>query len=110
MFERGLVRAENVGRGSVGQKVHMDAVVWNGCGAVGEPSVRRRGHQRLQLRCRSFVGVARRSKAHAVAVIAMASKARAVRLRGNPIPVRWVWLVLVEMFMALIVHPAIASQ
>jgi hypothetical protein len=31
-------------------------------------------------------------------------------LRRNPIPVPWMLLVFVEMFMALIVHPAKASK
>jgi hypothetical protein len=40
----------------------------------------------------------------------MASRARAVLLRRNPIPAPWMLLVFVEMFMALIVHPAMTSQ
>ena len=50
--------------------------------------------------------------------MAVASRAPAMQRRRNPIPVAravlvvvsWVWLVFVEVFMALIVHPATASQ
>jgi hypothetical protein len=54
----------------------------------------------------------------AVALIAVASRAPAMLRRRNPIPVAravlvvvsWVGLVFAEVFMALIVHPAMASR
>ena len=54
----------------------------------------------------------------AVALIAVASRAPAMLRRRNPIPVAravlvvvwWVWLVFAEVFMTLIVHPAMAPQ
>ena len=54
----------------------------------------------------------------AVALIAVASRAPAALRRRNPIPVAravlvvvsWVWFVIAEVFMALIVHPAVALQ
>jgi hypothetical protein len=53
-----------------------------------------------------------------IAVTAVASSAPAMVRRRNPIPlapvvlvvVSWVWLVFVEVFMALILHPATAAQ
>ena len=58
------------------------------------------------------------AKPKPVAANAVANRAPARQWRRNPmavaravlVVVSWVWLVFVEVFMALIVHPAAASQ